>query len=143
MSMILSLLDRLPDSLALILLVGGSIFCFLALYAAAGWAYARFTPGDGAHRESAHLGVMQAAYDDDQGPRCGYWKCKSLRMSPSHSRDGWVCPQCGKFVPFEQWYEDFKRKDEAMERQIAPWLKIIVGALALILVSDVFAGLFF
>lgn len=87
----------LPSVAALLLVLATAIAGLLALYALAGWLYARVfgTRPD----KSPHLGVMEAAYDDDMGPRRRNWQCHVRPMAPDHDRDGWVCTECGRFMP--------------------------------------------
>ena len=57
-------------------------------------------------------------------------------MSPSRERDGWVCVKCGKFMPFGQWYGDYKRKEEQMGAEIEPWAKGVLVVCGIVLLLD-------
>lgn len=96
--------ERLPEQAEPPQLFSEAHLGLLALYAPLGCAYSLYLKLSGKKPEqpkSPHYGILSAAYDNDDGPRCGYWRCKAERMSPSWERDGWVCVKCGKFVPFD------------------------------------------
>lgn len=129
----------LPSAVALLLSLAAAIAGLLALYALAGWLYARVfgTRPD----KSPHLGVMEAAYDDNMGPRCPNWHCHARPMAPDHDRDGWVCTECGRFMPYETWEPGYRRAEERQDAEAAPVVKAVIGGLALILVLEALSGL--
>jgi len=122
-----------------LLLFAGAILGLLALYVLLGRSYSLYLKLSGKKPEQSknpHYGIMNAAYDSDDGPRRGYWRCKAERMSPSKERDGWVCVKCGKFVSFDQWYGDYKRKEERLDAEIGAWAKGALVVCGIVLLLD-------
>ena len=86
--------------------------------------------------------IMNYAHNQSQEPRCGNWKCKSEPMSVSMEPSGWICPKCGKFMPFDVWYPDYQRKEDKTDKEfdekyMTPVRGIIRLVIALFIIREI------
>lgn len=86
--------------------------------------------------------IMNYAHNQSQEPRCSNWTCKSEPMSVSMEPSGWICPKCGKFMPFDVWYPDYQRKEDKTDKEfdekyMTPVRGIIRLVIALFIIREI------